>query len=255
MIANYHTHTPRCRHAFGDEEAYVESAIVRGLEILGFSDHAPQWFPGSYYSTMRMFPEQLREYCDTVRALKEQYCRKLQIHLGVEAEYYPAIFAKLHSQLRDTGVEYMILGQHWVGNEENEPYSGMPTADEAFLARYCDQVIEGMQTGLFTYFAHPDIVRFTGERRIYEKHMRRICRTAIETQTPLEINFLGIRAGRHYPNEIFWQLVGEEGCPVVFGIDAHEPDAILDWASEQKAMLLVQQYGLKLMETVTLKKL
>lgn len=41
MIANYHTHTWRCGHAFGDEREYVENAIVGGLKILGFSDHTP----------------------------------------------------------------------------------------------------------------------------------------------------------------------------------------------------------------------
>ena len=45
MIANYHTHTTRCRHASGTEEAYVQAAIQGGLEILGFSDHTPYWFP------------------------------------------------------------------------------------------------------------------------------------------------------------------------------------------------------------------
>ena len=31
MIANYHTHTPRCNHAVGTEEEYVQAAIQRGL--------------------------------------------------------------------------------------------------------------------------------------------------------------------------------------------------------------------------------
>ena len=38
MIANYHTHTWRCRHADGTEREYVERAIEGGLKILGFSD-------------------------------------------------------------------------------------------------------------------------------------------------------------------------------------------------------------------------
>lgn len=36
MIANYHTHTWRCRHADGTEREYVERAIEGGLKILGF---------------------------------------------------------------------------------------------------------------------------------------------------------------------------------------------------------------------------
>ena len=37
MIANYHTHTPRCNHAVGSEVEYVENALAQGLKILGFS--------------------------------------------------------------------------------------------------------------------------------------------------------------------------------------------------------------------------
>ena len=255
MIANYHTHTPRCRHARGDEISYVEHAIARGLKIFGFSDHTPQFFPGDYYSTMRMRPEQLQEYCDTVRALQTQYKGQLQIPLGLEVEYYPALFPQLLPRLRDMGIEYMILGQHWVGNEMDAPYSGIPTQDEKHLQRYCDQVIAAMDTGLFTYFAHPDLLRFLGDRKIYEKHMRRLCRAAKETATPLEVNLLGIEEGRHYPNEAFWALAAEEGCDVVLGIDAHWPEAVSNQQPEEKALQLAKKYSLRLLDTVPLKQL
>ena len=41
MLANYHTHTTRCRHAVGADREYVKAAIESGVKILGFSDHAP----------------------------------------------------------------------------------------------------------------------------------------------------------------------------------------------------------------------
>ena len=34
MIANYHTHTKRCKHATGEDREYVEAAIETGLKIL-----------------------------------------------------------------------------------------------------------------------------------------------------------------------------------------------------------------------------
>ena len=71
MIANYHTHTPRCRHATGTEEEYIQCAIDGGLKILGFSDHTPYWFPEGYYTHMRMFPHQLPEYCETIRRVQK----------------------------------------------------------------------------------------------------------------------------------------------------------------------------------------
>ena len=128
MIANYHTHTQRCRHACGTETAYVENAIHRGLKIFGFSDHTPQYFPGDYYSFMRMYPQELEDYCNTVRNLQKQYQGKIEIPLGLEAEYYPATWTEMLARAKDAGIEYLILGQHWLGNEQNEHGSAAATA-------------------------------------------------------------------------------------------------------------------------------
>lgn len=254
MLANYHAHTVRCRHAQGDEETYIQCAISRGFQIFGFSDHTPQFFPGDYYSHMRMYPEQLSDYCDTVRSLQNSYRGQLEIPLGLEVEYYPAIFHELIPRIQDQGIEYMILGQHWLENEMNSPYAGTLTEDESFLQRYCDQVIAAMDTGLFTYVAHPDIVGFVGDRRIYHKHMRRLCRAAKETNTPLEINFLGISEKRLYPNPQLWEIVAEEGCSVILGMDAHRPEHILDPEPEKLALSMVETYQLNLLKTVPFKK-
>jgi len=255
MIANYHTHTPRCRHAEGSEREYVENALKRGLKIFGFSDHTPQWFPGTYYSTMRMFPEQLEDYCQTVRALQKEYACRLEIPLGVEVENYPDIFGELMRHLRDAGIEYMLLGQHWIGNEDGEPYSGRPTENVRQLERYCNQLIDGMYTGLFSYVAHPDIFNFIGSPQAYESHMRRLCKASVATDTPLELNLLGILTKRHYPNDRFWEIAAEEGCATVLGIDAHVPEQITELESEKKALEIVSTYGLRLLETIPLRKI
>jgi histidinol-phosphatase (PHP family) len=255
MIANYHTHTPRCRHAEGTEAEYVQAAFDAGLEILGFSDHTPYWFPGDYYSNHRMFPNQLEEYCDAVRSIRKQNNGKLQIHLGVEVEYYPAYFAELLPRLRDNGIEYMLLGQHWVGSEIGEPYCGRATEDLFTLKRYCDQVVEAMQTGLFTYLAHPDLIKYVGEPKIYRQYIRGLCREAKACGVPLEINLLGIRTGRNYPNRMFWEVAAEENCDCIIGCDAHFPRDITDTEAEQKALALVRDLGLHLMDTVKLRSI
>ncbi len=255
MIANYHTHTPRCNHAVGTEEEYARQALQRGLRILGFSDHAPQWFPGDYYSTMRMRPEQLEDYTRAVEAVRQAYANRLEIHLGMEAEYYPAIFGEMMPRLRDAGVEYMILGQHWIGNEIGQPHNVRPTGDESHLKQYCHQVMEAMQTGLFTYIAHPDLMNFVGDLRVYERYMRQLCREARQCRIPLEINLLGIRENRHYPADAFWRIAGEEGCWAILGSDAHESESVYVPDNEKRALQLVRKYGLPLLETVQLQRL
>ncbi len=253
MIANYHTHTPRCHHARGKEAEYVLTAVDAGLRQLGFSDHTPYPFPQWYVSGFRMGTEQLADYCQTVLGLQKAYAGRLQIHLGVEAEYYPQYFPALLELLRDSPVQYMLLGQHFVGSEIGEHYSGSATGDASILRRYCDQCIDGMYTGLFSYLAHPDLIHFDGDRTVYQEQMRRICRAAAECGLPLEINFLGLRDGRHYPNPLFWELAGAENCTAVFGCDAHWPEAVKDPESERTALQMVEKYGLKLTETVFLR--
>ena len=100
MIANYHTHTWRCHHASGTERQYIENAIESGMQILGFSDHTPCPFPGDYYSDYRMYVHQTDEYFRTLTDLKKEYDGQIELHIGVEAEYYPALFDGMVELLR-----------------------------------------------------------------------------------------------------------------------------------------------------------
>jgi len=123
------------------------------------------------------------------------------------------------------------------------------------LDGYCRQSMDAMQTGLFTYFAHPDLIRYVGEDKVYRRHMRRLCQEAKSCGLPLEINMLGIWSGRHYPQERFWELAAEEGCSVVIGCDAHAPEHLKRMDAEDKALEIVNRYGLRLLETVSLRRI
>lgn len=255
MIANYHTHTPRCNHAVGTEKEYAEAAFQAGLKILGFADHGPYYFPGTYYSRHRMRPEELRGYVETVLALRKEYAGRMEIPLGVEMEYYPNLFSQTLPMLRDGGIEYMLLGQHWLGDEMDEPYVGRPTDKVEDLKRYCNQAIEGMQTGLFSYLAHPDVLNFVGDEKVYLEQMSRICREAKSCGLPLEWNLLGMTKQRHYPNIRFWELAAQEGCDCILGRDAHDPKALLDAQTEARAVQTIQSLGLRLLDRVTLRSI
>ena len=135
MIANYHTHTWRCLHASGTEREYVENAIQGGLRILGFSDHTPMPYPDGYVSNVKMLPDQLEDYVDTVLKLKQEYRDDIEIRLGLEVEYYPALFEALLELVRPYPIEYFLLAQHYLGNEIGEPYCGAPTDSPEILSR------------------------------------------------------------------------------------------------------------------------
>lgn len=247
MDYNFHTHTARCGHAAGMEEAYVRCAIAGGIRHMGFSEHIPYLYPDGFeFTGVRVPVAQVEEHRRAVLELKEKYAGQIDLHFGFEMEYYPEHFGKMLANARAWGAEYLILGQHYIGCDHPKYiYSPVPTNDEDRLREYVDAVIEAMRTGVYTYVAHPDLFRFEGDPRIYQEQMRRICAVSRDLALPLEINFYGIRDHRHYPRELFWEVAGQEGCPVTFGFDAHDPESAADLATEPAAMELVEKYGLK----------
>ncbi len=254
--ANYHTHTFRCRHAGGTEREYIENAIAAGMKTLGFSDHTPYFFEGSHYSHFRMFPEDFPGYVETLLTLREEYSDRITILIGLEAEYYPKHFRELLDFIAPYPMDYLLLGQHFINNEYDGVYSGNETADERVLARYTEQVIEAMHTGCFSYVAHPDLLNFTGDKKLYRRWALRLCEEAKALSIPLEINFLGFAGKRWYPREDFLAAAGETGNAVVFGCDAHSPELIPNMRAFEGCARLLEKYGLSRTEDIkmTLRK-
>ena len=226
IAANYHTHTVRCMHAEGTEREYIESAIKAGFKTLGFSDHTPQPFKDGFVSNIRMTMDQLDGYVATLKALKNEYADRIDILIGLEVEYYPKYFDELIKEIKDRDMDYIILGQHFVPEEEDGFYAGSKTSDEDRLKAYVESVVGALDTGEFMYLAHPDLIHYAGDRDIYLKHMSRICEYARENDIPLEINGLGMLTNRWYPVEDFFKLASSMGCRFVYGCDAHKPEQV-----------------------------
>lgn len=144
LKANYHAHTWRCQHAYDTEREYIEAAISMGIEIFGFSDHVPCPYQDGYVSNIRMTMKQAPEYVETIRRLEAEYRDQIKIYAGFEAEYVPEFYEEQMRMFRNLGCDYMIMGQHFLGSEENGPYTGTETEDESRIRRYVDLVIEGM---------------------------------------------------------------------------------------------------------------
>lgn len=244
---NLHTHTMRCNHATGEDREYVEAAIRAGMTALGFSDHCPQFFPvDDYYSYFRMLPEQAQEYAASVRALQKEYKKDINIYLGFETEYYPRTFDAFMDFIRPLHLDYLIMGQHFVGNEYDEDsyYAAESGKREDYLDRYVRQVEEGLATGAFTYLAHPDIVWYCGSQAYYTQRMTELCRFALARDIPLEFNMLGYLNGRCYPTPAFWDIAAKVGNKVVIGYDAHSPGALLRSDAYEECLALLNMRGI-----------
>ena len=245
MDYNYHTHTARCGHASGEDEDYVRCAIEAGIKHLGFSDHAPFIFPDGYEANWRVPLSKAKDYVESISDLREKYSDKLDISIGFEMEYYQEHFEEMLNIARKCGAEYLILAQHFLYGEHPEGVGSVgPTDSEDHLKRYVDEVIAGMKTGCFSYVAHPDLVCFIGDDRIYRREISRLCEASKALGIPLEINLLGIRNKKHYPAEKFWEIVGDVGAPVTIGYDAHANENFLDTNQLLVAKGIIERYKL-----------
>ena len=127
MKTNYHTHTTRCHHATGSDEEFVLSAIKGGYQELGFSDHTPWKYHTDYISDIRMLPEELPGYVESIRSLQEKYKNQISIKIGLECEYFPEYIHWLKGIIKEYKLDYIIFGNHHFHTDEKFPYFGRNT--------------------------------------------------------------------------------------------------------------------------------
>ena len=111
---NYHTHSHYC-DGKGELREYVEYAIAHNFKALGFSGHAPVPFPNNF----SIKDDQYVDYCNEVRALKEEYKDKIDIRLGLEIDYIPGLLEDFTTLIAQGGLEYTIGSVHLIPNPDN----------------------------------------------------------------------------------------------------------------------------------------
>lgn len=246
LTANYHTHLALCGHAEGEMEDYIKSAIKSGYTILGISDHGPiltSDLPKHYYKDFGLdlqmnYDDFKQVYLPTFHSLKSQYTKQINLFLGLEIEYFPAIQPYL-SKLRKE-LDYLILGMHYFPDGDAF-YNVYELMNEDLIMKYASITVEALNSGLFTVMAHPDIFVYHYKKNnqyvfdeVCEKATRMIVEAAIKNDVFLEINVGGFHRPRFfdggiekyaYPRYDFWKIVTTyKEIKVIIGVDAHHPD-------------------------------
>ena len=251
MKTNYHTHTTRCHHATGSDEEFVLSAIKGGYQELGFSDHTPWKYHTDYISDIRMLPEELPGYVESIRSLQEKYKNQISIKIGLECEYFPEYIHWLKGIIKEYKLDYIIFGNHHFHTDEKFPYFGRNTDSVDMLELYEESAIEGMESGLFAYLAHPDLFMRDYGRPLDadgRAAAKELCQACKALNMPMEYNlhdrFLSpITHRKSYPDADFFDIVRQEGVRVLIGLDAHEPEEIRNPAQWDRAMKELESFG------------
>ena len=227
LKTNWHSHTARCGHAVGTDEEYVLSAIKAGVKTLGFSEHAAYMTPNR---RERMDIELVPDYIQSIRSLKEKYKDRIDLHLGMEVEYYEDQWDLLSVYRKQ--MEYVILGQHCLSFDAESTYY-LTTPEE--LDRYVDLLEKACEHALCDYIAHPDVCMWTYP--VTDGTVRqvaaRIADISVKYNMPLELNCgSGVKRGKRmyddgerypYPVRVFFEEFAKKGCPVIVGLDIHDP--------------------------------
>ncbi len=248
---NYHTHTALCRHATGTVAEYCAAAIEAGAVALGFTDHTP--LPDGRWQGVRMAMDQLDGYCREIDCARQQFPR-LPLFKGLECEYAEEYVAFFREELLGTyAVDYLIGATHWC------PYRGDwigvhgELDSPSRLRAYARHVVATMESGLFTFIAHPDL--FWCSYPVWDAEAvacsREILAASAALHVPLEINGYGLRKPcretvdgprPRYPVDAFWELAAEYEAPVVIASDAHRPRDVL--ASLDDCLAIARRCGL-----------
>lgn len=236
---NLHCHTWRCKHAYGDIDDLCQEAIKGGLQVLGISEHAPQ--VDRAWNATHMDMEELEGYCQTFHEAKKKYQNHLKLYLGLECEYRPEHRSFFTDELLDRlKFDFLAAGPHWYPDpkETDWPCAFYDIYNHRDMTLYTDYIAEGMESGFFQFYTHPDIFAYSYFR--WDEQTKSCCRAIIEAaianHVALEINGLGLRrekiitpqGERHpYPFVPFWEIAAEyPKVRVICNSDAHVPEDV-----------------------------
>lgn len=260
MLSNYHTHSRFC-DGKGELHEYVEFALANGFTSLGFSGHAPLPFENSF----SIHAEEYQTYCDEVRALKEEYCGRIDIRLGLEIDYVPGVCDDFRPLIQQGGLDYFIGGVHIVTDPADTEWLRNRPADAAQRSWFIDgpryeTYDEGLQhlfngnirrgvTAFFhqtnamiesqrpTIVAHFNKIVMHNRGRYFSEHDKWYLHLVYETIELIretgciaEINTRGIYKKRHddfYPSKELLRYMNDKHIPVIISTDAHCPEDLI----------------------------
>jgi histidinol-phosphatase (PHP family) len=225
-LADYHIHTPLCRHATGWPAEFAARAVALGLGEIGFADHNPM---PAQFDDWRMLREDLPRYFDEVEKARAQF-PQLAIRLGLECDFLAGREAWIEELRAVADWDYFIGSVHYLGDgtEVDHPQAIKRYANgetDAIWAAYWKTYERAIRSGLFDFVAHPDLPKKFGFvpagdlRRYYDP----VIAALVETRTPFEINTAGWRkqCAEQYPARQFLELARAADVPVLINSDAH----------------------------------
>ena len=110
--SNLHAHTFYC-DGKNNTEDYILTAIEKGFTSVGLSGHSFTKFDTEYCMSEKGTLEYLKE----LKNLKKKYEDRIQVYVGIEADFYSGFNPKLDENL---GLDFRIGSVHYIKDKEKE---------------------------------------------------------------------------------------------------------------------------------------
>ncbi|MCW8821863.1 MAG: histidinol-phosphatase [Sulfurovum sp.] len=227
MRIDLHNHTTRCNHAEGTVDEYIQRAIELGIDIYGFSEHAPMDFDPHY----RLAFEEMEHYTQDILDAKETYKDRIKILLGYEVDYLPG---HMDDRILNAKVDYLIGSIHFIDKwsfDNPEFIAGWKNKniDEIWQAYF--EATEAMaKSGKFDIVGHLDLIKVF--KFMPKQDVRILAENALQTikksNMVLEVNTAGLRkpVGELYPSRALLEEAYALDIPITFSSDAHSVEQI-----------------------------
>jgi histidinol-phosphatase (PHP family) len=213
---------------------------------LGFSGHNVVPFPADW----TMPAENLDSYLREVREVKQHYRGRVEVFLGIEADYLPGISSPVAPRIKDLGLDFVIGSVHFV-TATNGAYTWTVDGSLAELRTglrdifggdvrglvecYYERVSEMAETATPDIVGHFDIVKknnrrdafFSEEEEWYRAAVLGALRSIARSGAVMEINTGGVTrntSGALHPSEWILREALPLGIPVMINADAHKPE-------------------------------
>jgi histidinol-phosphatase (PHP family) len=232
LPADYHMHTPLCRHAVGEPVEYAQRAVELGLSEIGFSDHSPMRQDG--FDEWRMNFSQLDEYVAKFRLAQKQF-PQLTIRLALEVDFLPGQEDWIRQLAALHPWDYFIGSVHYVSESwdiDNPAKISEWKKRDAFAVWqiYFDRLTLAAESKLFEIIGHADLPKKFGIRPaqdckpLYEKFLD----AAAKSDCVIELNTAGLRKDCQeiYPSRELLKIAFQKNVPITFGSDAHAPGEV-----------------------------
>lgn len=239
MLYETHMHTPLCRHAVGEPEEYA--AVARQVGLVGITVTCHNPLPNRIARHIRMDESQFPEYLELVERARRKLAGKVDVRLGLEADYLPGLEEYLRAQLASAPFDYVLGSVHPHMAEYQKLY--FRGSVSGFQCTYFEHLADAAETRLFDCLAHPDIVKiqhpdqwdFATIQPAVETALDRIAATGVA----MELNTSGAykTLPEFNPGSDMLSLMLERNIPVVIGADAHLPARTGDLFSVALEML------------------